>query len=186
MVKKTKKDEPQGGGWGNPQPPADNAHVAEGSQPFPDGTAPGISTDPENRQPPMDQGWNEAAPGGEEERPVMGMAPAADPAPAEPAPKPKGKGKGKNAKPADDVPPAQSPQRNSDPLISYVERLERLAEERQTITDDMKEVVSEAKAEGYEPAILKKVLARRRRGREAVEEEEALIDTYQNVVGWDD
>ena len=69
MVKKT-KTEPQAG-WGAP-PPADNAHVAEGSTLFPEGNG-NISDDPENRQPPLD----ETA----EERPVMGMAPAADPAP---------------------------------------------------------------------------------------------------------
>ena len=67
-----------------------------------------------------------------------------------------------------------------------MERLERLDEERKTVTDDMKEVVSEAKTAGYDTAILKKVIARRKRGYDAVMEEDALIETYQNAVGWDD
>lgn len=178
MVKKNRAAEPAPAGWGSPQPHPDPVSLTAP----PEDAAPGISSNPEDRQPPLDEGW------GDEQRPVMGMAAAAptegvDPAPAKPKKSKKGE---KGLAPADHVPPAASPQRNSDPLIGYVERLERLAEERATITDDMKEVVAEAKGSGYDSAILKKVLARRKRGREAVLEEEALIDTYQNVVGWGD
>lgn len=183
MVKKT-KTEPQAG-WGAP-PPADNAHVAEGSTLFPEGNG-NISDDPENRQPPLDEGWDESKPPS-----PMAMPAAADPEPPAEPEKPKKRVKAGSSK-ADEPASAPAADRkvttkdNSDgQLISFVERLERLQEERQTVTDDMKEVVSEAKAAGYDTAILKKVIARRKRGYDAVMEEDALIETYQNAVGWDD
>ncbi len=184
MVKKTKKaaEEPQTGGWGAmshaEQPPF--PETPEGEAPQRD-----ISDNPENRQPPMDAGWDEG------ERPPMGMPPA-DPAPAEPA-KTKGKSRKKDKpeeKPAD-VPTAQG-NVNRDHnggeagrLTSYVERLERLAEEKKTIADDMKEVMAEAKAEGYDTATLRKVMQRRKLGKEACDEMDAILDLYEQQVGFD-
>ena len=95
----------------------------------------------------MDEGWDG------EERPTMGMS-AADTgatAPAEPEkPKKSRKGKGKPEEKPADVPTAQG-NVNRDHnggeagrLTSFVERLERLAEEKKTIVDDMKEVMAEA------------------------------------------
>ena len=197
MVKKRDKgaDAPQpAAGWGAP-PPADNAHIAEGSTLFPEGNG-NISTDPENRQPPLDEGWDDAEArqrseaAQEEERPVMGMPAAGEPAPpAEPKKPKKGeRGRAKATQMAAEA-AAQAegdapPKGHNSQLTSFVERLERLAEERQTITDDMKEVVAEAKAYGYNTAILKKVMARRKRGYDAVKEEDALINLYQSEVGW--
>lgn len=185
MVKKT-KTEPQAG-WGAP-PPADNAHVAEGSTLFPEGNG-NISDDPENRQPPLDEGWDESKPPSPMAMPAAGIPPENDPGTPAPEPEKPKKGKGSKSKPADEqvktTPKAKGGNADGQ-LISFVERLERLDEERKTVTDDMKEVVSEAKAAGYDTAILKKVIARRKRGYDAVMEEEALIETYQNAVGWDD
>ena len=121
----------------------------------------------------------------------MGMPPA-DPAPAEPA-KTKGKSRKKDKpeeKPAD-VPTAQG-NVNRDHnggeagrLTSFVERLERLAEEKKTIADDMKEVMAEAKAEGYDTATLRKVMQRRKLGKDACDEMDAILDLYEQQVGWD-
>lgn len=170
------------------KPKADDAPQATGgwgSQPAPEPDNGNISTDPENRQPPMDEGWDEG------ERPAMGMSPA-DPAPAEPA-KPKGKSRKKDKpeeKPAD-VPTAQGKvQRDHNggegsQLTSFVERLERLAEEKKTIADDMKEVMAEAKAEGYDTATLRKVMQRRKLGKDACDEMDAILDLYEQQVGWD-
>jgi len=161
MVKKKEKAaEAAPAGWGS----------------APQGEAANISTDPENRQPPLDDGWDENTP------PSPMAMPAADPAPV----KATKRGKAGSAA-SDDVPlTPKAKGGNSDGLLDFVERLERLAEERATITEDMKEVVAEAKTNGYDAAVLKKVIARRKRGREAVLEEETLIDAYQNVVGWND
>lgn len=162
--------------------------------------APGISANPEDRQPPLDEGWDEAEArqrseaSEEEERPVMGLAPAnsgvevPDPAPAE-EPKPKkGKG-GKKAKAEEKTAPSASgnvtTSHNKDPLVSFIERLERLAEEQTAIKDDMKEVFAEAKGNGYDVSIIRVMLRRRRIGADAVREMEALIDTYEKVIGYD-
>ena len=166
MVAKKKKDAPAG--WGATDAPA-----------FISTDAPaGISTNPEDRQPPEE----------EEGRPVMGM-PAAEPIGqdnepvAEPAPKKTKKQKAEAA--ADEViktvPKAKGG--NTDPLISIVERIERLDEERRTITDDMKEVFAEAKGNGYNVAIIRKVLSRRRMDVEARQELDALIELYEGVLG---
>ena len=180
MVKKREKVEAAPAGWGSPQPPAGEYSPME-LQPAGD-TNGNISDNPENRQPPLDEGWDANTPPS-----PMAMPAAADPAPPAEPEKPKKRVKAGSSA-ADPIPatPKAKGGNSDSALINYVERLERLAEERQTITDDMKEVVSEAKANGYDAGILKKVIARRKRGRDAVMEEEALIETYQEAVGWDD
>ena len=70
-------------------------------------------------------------------------------------------------------------------LTSFVERLERLAEEKKTIADDMKEVMAEAKAEGYDTATLRKVMQRRKLGKDACDEMDAMLDLYEQQVGFD-
>lgn len=70
-----------------------------------------------------------------------------------------------------------------DQLKSIVERIERLAEEKATIADDIKEVYAEAKGNGYDPKIIRKVVALRRRDLHERKEEEALIDLYLQAVG---
>ena len=168
------------------KPKADDAPQATGgwgSQPAPEQSNGNISDNPEDRR-PMDEGWDAG------ERPAMGMPPA-DPAPAE-EPKPKkGKGKAKPEEKPADVPTAQG-NVNRDHnggeagrLTSYVERLERLAEEKKTIADDMKEVMAEAKAEGYDTATLRKVMQRRKLGKDACDEMDAILDLYEQQVGFD-
>ena len=46
-----------------------------------------------------------------------------------------------------------------DQLRAFIERIERLEEEKKTIADDIKDVYGEAKSSGFDPAILKKVIA---------------------------
>ena len=68
-------------------------------------------------------------------------------------------------------------------LRALVERIERLETERATVADDIKEVYSEAKSTGFDPKILKKVIAIRRRASAEVAEEQELIETYMSAVG---
>lgn len=70
-----------------------------------------------------------------------------------------------------------------DQLKSIVERIERLEEEKKTITDDIKEVYSEAKANGYDVKVLRKVISIRKRDLRERREEEAILDLYLQAVG---
>ena len=70
-----------------------------------------------------------------------------------------------------------------DRLRLLIERIERLTEERKGISDDIKDVFSEAKATGYDPAIMKEVIKRRAMDRDKLREREALIETYSIQLG---
>ena len=70
-----------------------------------------------------------------------------------------------------------------DQLKSIVQRIERLEEEKKTISDDIKEVYSEAKANGYDVKVLRKVISIRRRDLRERREEEAILDLYLQAVG---
>jgi uncharacterized protein (UPF0335 family) len=71
-------------------------------------------------------------------------------------------------------------------LKAIVSRIERLEEEKATISADIKEVFSEAKATGFDTRILKKVIALRKVDPAAREETRSLIDTYMHALGDDD
>ncbi len=68
-------------------------------------------------------------------------------------------------------------------LKSFIERIERLEEEKNNILADIKEVYSEAKSSGYDPKIMRKVLIIRKMDVDERLEQEALLDTYRNVLG---
>lgn len=68
-------------------------------------------------------------------------------------------------------------------LKSFLERIERLEEEKATLTQDLKEVFLEAKGEGFDTKILRKVVALRKKDKAARQEEEALIDLYLSAIG---
>ncbi|WP_199092121.1 DUF2312 domain-containing protein [Bosea sp. ASV33] len=70
-----------------------------------------------------------------------------------------------------------------DQLKSIVERIERLEEEKKTIADDIKEVYAEAKGNGYDVKVLRKVVALRKRDLDERKEEEAILDLYLQAVG---
>lgn len=70
-----------------------------------------------------------------------------------------------------------------DQLRAFVERIERLEEEKKTIADDIKDVYGEAKAMGYDTKILRKVIARRKRDEQELVEEELILDTYLIALG---
>ena len=68
-------------------------------------------------------------------------------------------------------------------LRSIVERLERLEEDKQAVMVDMKEVFAEAKGEGYDVKILRKVLRLRKQDKAKRQEEEAILDLYLSALG---
>lgn len=65
---------------------------------------------------------------------------------------------------------------------AYIERIERLEEEKQAIADDIKEVYAEAKGNGLEPKILKKVVALRKLDPEERERIGLMIETYMQAL----
>ena len=68
-------------------------------------------------------------------------------------------------------------------LKSLVERIERLEEEKKTIAADIKEVYGEAKANGFDAKILRKVVSIRKKDRQEHEEEEAMLNLYLEALG---
>ncbi len=68
-------------------------------------------------------------------------------------------------------------------LKSFVERLERLSEEKNTINFDIKEVFSESKSVGYDVTIMKKILALWKIDVDERVEQETLLKTYKNALG---
>jgi uncharacterized protein (UPF0335 family) len=68
-------------------------------------------------------------------------------------------------------------------LKSLVERIERLEEEKKTIAGDIKEVYAEAKANGFDTKILRKVISLRKKDAAEREEEESMLDVYLAALG---
>jgi uncharacterized protein (UPF0335 family) len=67
-------------------------------------------------------------------------------------------------------------------IKSIVERIERLEEEKQAIADDIKEVYAEAKGNGFDQKILKKVIALRKLDPEERERVNLMIETYMAAL----
>ena len=70
-----------------------------------------------------------------------------------------------------------------DQLRAFIERIERLEEEKKTIADDIKDDYAEAKGTGFDTKILKKVIAIRKQDHDERLEQEAILDTYLLALG---
>ena len=68
-------------------------------------------------------------------------------------------------------------------LKSFIERIERLEEEKRVLGSDIKEVFAEAKGTGFEPKIMRQIIKIRRKDKEEVDEEESLLDLYKRALG---
>lgn len=68
-------------------------------------------------------------------------------------------------------------------IKAIVERIEKLEEEKTAIAEDIKEVYLEAKGNGFDPKIIKKIIAIRKQDAEKLREEQALIATYMDALG---
>ena len=67
-------------------------------------------------------------------------------------------------------------------IKTIIERIERLEEEKKTISDDIKEVYGEAKSNGYDTKIIRKVIALRKMDYNERMEAETLLDLYMQAV----
>lgn len=70
-----------------------------------------------------------------------------------------------------------------DRLRSFIERIERLEEERKSLATDIKEVFAEAKGTGFDPKIMRQVIKIRRMDKDDRDEAEALLDVYMRALG---
>jgi uncharacterized protein (UPF0335 family) len=68
-------------------------------------------------------------------------------------------------------------------LKSFIERIERLEEEKKAISDDIKEIYSEAKGNGYDVKIMRKIVSIRRQDENKRREEEEILDLYLSALG---
>jgi len=68
-------------------------------------------------------------------------------------------------------------------LRLFIERIERLEEEKKGIADDVKDVYAEAKSNGYDTKTMRKIVALRRMESHARQEADALLETYRNALG---
>lgn len=77
----------------------------------------------------------------------------------------------------------QSYRVTADELRQFIERLERLDSEKRDIADQQKEVMAEAKGRGYDTKVIRKVISLRKRDKEDIAEEEAVLEMYKEALG---
>jgi len=68
-------------------------------------------------------------------------------------------------------------------LKSFIERIERLEEEKNALSGDIKEVYTEAKGNGFEPKIMRQIIKIRKMDKDALDEQESLLDLYKRALG---
>jgi len=71
----------------------------------------------------------------------------------------------------------------ADQLKSVVERLETLEEEKQAVAEQIREVMAEAKSQGFDTKILRQLLKLRKMQEHDRQEQEELLDVYKRAVG---
>ena len=70
-----------------------------------------------------------------------------------------------------------------DQLKAIIERIERLEEEKKTISDDIRDVYAEAKGNGFDVKALRAVIRLRKQDAQERQEHELILDTYLNALG---
>jgi len=78
---------------------------------------------------------------------------------------------------------ANAPTVAANELRQFVERIERLEEEKKTISDDIKEVFAEMKGRGFDVKVVRQLLRLRKRDKAELQEEEAVLDLYKQALG---
>jgi uncharacterized protein (UPF0335 family) len=71
----------------------------------------------------------------------------------------------------------------ADELRQFIERYEHLAAEKAQIAEDQKQVMLEAKSRGFDTTALKKIIAMRKKNRDELAEEQAILETYMSALG---
>lgn len=68
-------------------------------------------------------------------------------------------------------------------LKSFIERVERLEEEKKALAEDVRDIYSEAKATGFDPKIMRKIISLRKTNLEKRREEQELLELYMSAIG---
>ncbi|MBT5186675.1 MAG: DUF2312 domain-containing protein [Kordiimonadaceae bacterium] len=71
----------------------------------------------------------------------------------------------------------------ADALRSYIERIERLEEEKKALADDIKDIYAEAKSTGFDAKIIRQIVRLRKMDENDRQEQEALLDLYTHALG---
>ena len=71
----------------------------------------------------------------------------------------------------------------ADEVRQFIERFERLEQEKKDIMDHQKEVMAEAKGRGYDVKVMRKIIALRKRDQNDIAEEEAVLEMYKEALG---
>lgn len=71
----------------------------------------------------------------------------------------------------------------ADELRQFIERYEQMESEKKDITEQQKELMAEAKGRGYDPAVMKQVIALRKRKPDEIAENEAVLEMYKSALG---
>ncbi len=72
---------------------------------------------------------------------------------------------------------------NGGHLRAFVERIERLEEEKKALSDDIKDVYGEAKSNGFDIKVMRKIVSIRKQDRDKRIEEETILDLYLAALG---
>lgn len=91
----------------------------------------------------------------------------------------------KGARPIPSEAPMTQSSLDSGHLKAFVERIERLEEEKRALAEDVKEVYAEAKGVGYDVKIMRKIIGLRRQDKNKRREEEEILDLYLSALGMD-
>jgi uncharacterized protein (UPF0335 family) len=73
----------------------------------------------------------------------------------------------------------------ADRLRSFLDRIERLEEEKAGLTADIREVYAEAKGSGFDTKVMRQIVRLRKMDDAARQEQEALLDVYRRAIGLD-
>lgn len=68
-------------------------------------------------------------------------------------------------------------------LVAFIERIERLEEDKKTVSDEIKDVYTEAKGNGYDIKIIRKIVSIRKQDKDKRREEEEILDLYMQALG---
>jgi len=79
--------------------------------------------------------------------------------------------------------PADSHRVAANELRQFIERFERLEQEKKDIADAQKEVMAEAKGRGYDTRVMRKLIALRKKDPAEISEEEAVLELYKEALG---
>lgn len=71
----------------------------------------------------------------------------------------------------------------ADELRQFVEQYEHLEAEKKDIAEQQKDIMSEAKGRGYDTKVIKKIIAIRKRDKNDLAEEDAILDVYKSALG---